>query len=52
MEIETLQNKRTDVSKITPGDWAHPRNMHGKGGMVGANGRYHVPSCDCTVYKS
>jgi predicted dithiol-disulfide oxidoreductase (DUF899 family) len=33
-------------------DWARPRNMYGKGGMVEANGRYHARSCGCTVHKS
>jgi predicted dithiol-disulfide oxidoreductase (DUF899 family) len=28
-------------------DWARPRNMYGKGGMVEVNGRYHAPSCNC-----
>jgi len=33
-------------------DWARPRNMYGKDGMVEANGRYHAPSCGCTAHKS
>jgi predicted dithiol-disulfide oxidoreductase (DUF899 family) len=33
-------------------DWARPRNMYGKGGMVEANGRYHARSCGCTGHKS
>ncbi len=33
------------------GDWARPRNMYGKGGMVEGNGRYHAPSCACAVHK-
>jgi len=33
-------------------DWARPKNMYGKGGMVEANGRYHAPSCACTMHKS
>lgn len=28
-------------------DWARPRNLYGKGGMVEANGRYHTPACGC-----
>jgi predicted dithiol-disulfide oxidoreductase (DUF899 family) len=28
-------------------DWARPRNMYGKGGTVGNNGRYHAPGCVC-----
>jgi predicted dithiol-disulfide oxidoreductase (DUF899 family) len=32
-------------------DWAGPRNMYGKGGMVEANGRYHQPSCGCAMHK-
>jgi predicted dithiol-disulfide oxidoreductase (DUF899 family) len=33
------------------GDWARPRNMYGKGGMVEGNGRYHAPACACAVHK-
>jgi predicted dithiol-disulfide oxidoreductase (DUF899 family) len=33
-------------------DWARPKNMYGKGGMVEPNGRYHAPSCGCTVHKA
>jgi predicted dithiol-disulfide oxidoreductase (DUF899 family) len=33
------------------GDWVRPKNMYGKGGMVEGNGRYHAPSCACTVHK-
>jgi predicted dithiol-disulfide oxidoreductase (DUF899 family) len=33
-------------------DWVRPKNMYGKGGMVEANGRYHAPSCACTMHKS
>jgi predicted dithiol-disulfide oxidoreductase (DUF899 family) len=33
-------------------DWARPKNMYGKGGMVEPNGRYHAPSCECTVHKA
>ena len=33
-------------------DWARPRNMYGEGGEVEANGRYHAPSCGCTVHKA
>lgn len=29
------------------GDWARPRTMYGKGGMVEPNGRYHAPACGC-----
>ena len=32
-------------------DWVRPRNMYGKGGMVEANGRYHVPSCACATHR-
>jgi predicted dithiol-disulfide oxidoreductase (DUF899 family) len=32
-------------------DWVRPRNMYGKGGMVEGNGRYHVPSCACSVHR-
>jgi predicted dithiol-disulfide oxidoreductase (DUF899 family) len=33
-------------------DWARPRNIYGKGGMVEANGRYHAPGCGCATHKS
>jgi len=33
------------------GDWARPRNMYGKGGMVERNGRYHAPTCGCAVHR-
>lgn len=32
-------------------DWARPRNVYGKGGMVEANGRYHAPGCGCAKHK-
>jgi predicted dithiol-disulfide oxidoreductase (DUF899 family) len=32
-------------------DWARPKNMYGKGGMVENNGRYHAPPCACSVHK-
>jgi predicted dithiol-disulfide oxidoreductase (DUF899 family) len=32
-------------------DWAHPKNMYGKGGIVEGNGRYHAPGCACAVHK-
>jgi predicted dithiol-disulfide oxidoreductase (DUF899 family) len=32
-------------------DWARPRNMYGKGGMVEANGRYHALPCACSMHK-
>lgn len=32
------------------GDWARPRNMYGKGGMVEPNGRYHTPACGCAAH--
>jgi predicted dithiol-disulfide oxidoreductase (DUF899 family) len=31
-------------------DWARPRNMYGKGGIVEANGRYHAPTCGCSAH--
>ena len=33
------------------GDWARPRNLYGKGGMVEGNGRYHAPACACSIHK-
>jgi predicted dithiol-disulfide oxidoreductase (DUF899 family) len=32
------------------GDWARPRNMYGKGGIVEGNGRYHAPPCACSIH--
>jgi predicted dithiol-disulfide oxidoreductase (DUF899 family) len=32
------------------GDWARPKTMYGKGGMVEGNGRYHAPTCGCAVH--
>ena len=32
-------------------DWARPKNMYGKGGMVEANGRYHSSACGCAVHE-
>ncbi|MGH7819086.1 MAG: DUF899 domain-containing protein [Candidatus Binatia bacterium] len=34
----------------TLADWVRPKNMYGNGGMVEANGRYHVPSCACATH--
>jgi predicted dithiol-disulfide oxidoreductase (DUF899 family) len=31
-------------------DWARPKNMYDRGGMVEANGRYHRSSCACQVH--
>jgi hypothetical protein len=35
----------------TLGDWARPKNMYGKGGMVEPTGRYHPAACGCSVHK-
>jgi predicted dithiol-disulfide oxidoreductase (DUF899 family) len=32
-------------------DWARPKNMYGKGGIVEGNGRYHASPCACSVHK-
>lgn len=32
-------------------DWARPKNMYGKGGIVEDNGRYHAPPCACSIHK-
>jgi predicted dithiol-disulfide oxidoreductase (DUF899 family) len=32
-------------------DWARPRTLYGKGGMVEPNGRYHATGCGCTLHK-
>jgi predicted dithiol-disulfide oxidoreductase (DUF899 family) len=31
-------------------DWARPRNLYGKGGMVEGNGRFHNSSCGCAKH--
>jgi predicted dithiol-disulfide oxidoreductase (DUF899 family) len=31
-------------------DWARPRNMYGKGGIVEGNGRFHAPACGCGLH--
>lgn len=33
------------------GDWARPRNLYGRGGVVEGNGRYHAPACACSTHK-
>jgi predicted dithiol-disulfide oxidoreductase (DUF899 family) len=35
----------------TLADWVRPNDMYGRGGVVEANGRYHQPSCGCTVHE-
>jgi predicted dithiol-disulfide oxidoreductase (DUF899 family) len=35
----------------TLADWARPRNLYGRGGMVEGSGRYHQPSCGGTVHR-
>ncbi len=32
-------------------DWARPKNLYGKGGMVEGNGRYHAMACACSAHK-
>ena len=32
-------------------DWARPRNMYAKSGIVEGNGRYHAPACACSIHK-
>jgi predicted dithiol-disulfide oxidoreductase (DUF899 family) len=32
-------------------DWARPRNMYGKGGIVEASGRFHERTCGCDAHK-
>jgi len=32
-------------------DWARPKNLYGKGGMVEGNGRYHATACACSAHK-
>jgi len=31
-------------------DWVRPKHMYGRGGMVEANGRYHLPTCACATH--
>ena len=31
-------------------DWVRPHDRYGNGGMVEPNGRYHAPSCACSVH--
>jgi predicted dithiol-disulfide oxidoreductase (DUF899 family) len=33
-------------------DWVRPRNAYGQGGAVEGNGRYHQPTCACSVHES
>jgi predicted dithiol-disulfide oxidoreductase (DUF899 family) len=33
-------------------DWVRPNNMYGQGGMVEGNGRYHRPSCECSMHHA
>jgi predicted dithiol-disulfide oxidoreductase (DUF899 family) len=33
------------------GDWARPRNMYGKSGIVEGNGRYHALACACSIHR-
>jgi predicted dithiol-disulfide oxidoreductase (DUF899 family) len=47
----TPKGRAEDGPYHAMGDWARPRNMYGKGGMVEGNGRYHEPSCACSVHK-
>lgn len=32
-------------------DWARPRNMYRKGGVVEGNGRFHNSACGCSSHK-
>jgi hypothetical protein len=31
-------------------DWARPRDMYAKGDTVEVNGRYHAPTCGCSLH--
>jgi hypothetical protein len=31
-------------------DWARPKDRYGKGWMVEATGRYHAPTCGCSMH--
>jgi len=42
------RNERGPYHSLT--DWARPHNMYGKGGTVEVNGRYHAPTCGCSLH--
>jgi predicted dithiol-disulfide oxidoreductase (DUF899 family) len=46
--LDVMPKGRNEIGPYRSlGDWARPRNMYGRGGMVEPNGRYHAPACDC-----
>ena len=47
----TPKGRREDGPYNTLADWVRPKTMYGRGGMVEGTGRYHRPSCGCTVHQ-
>lgn len=49
--LDVMPKGRNEVGPhYTLGDWARPRNMYGKGGMLEPNGRYHAAACACASH--
>jgi predicted dithiol-disulfide oxidoreductase (DUF899 family) len=42
------RNERDSYHSLA--DWARPRDMYAKGGTVEVNGRYHAPTCGCSLH--
>jgi predicted dithiol-disulfide oxidoreductase (DUF899 family) len=50
--LDVMPNGRNETGPYhSLGDWARPRNMYGKGGIVEGNGRYHAPACHCAAHR-
>jgi predicted dithiol-disulfide oxidoreductase (DUF899 family) len=45
------KGRNEDGPYYTLADWARPKDMYRKDGMVEANGRYHASSCGCATHK-
>ena len=48
----TPKGRAEDGPTNTLGDWVRPADMYGRGGIVEANGRYHVAACGCSFHES
>jgi hypothetical protein len=48
----TPKGRDENGSYNTLADWARPRNMYGKGGLVEGSGRYHQAACGCRVHAT
>ncbi|MGE8943677.1 DUF899 domain-containing protein [Leptospira interrogans] len=46
--LDMTPKGRNEKGDLT--DWVRPSTMYGKGGMVEPNGRYHAPTCGCSVH--